>query len=54
MKKTNKLLSIFIVALVLSSCGTVKNSGKYHEKKVMNTADITTDCLLYTSDAADE
>jgi len=45
MKKTNKLLSIFIVALVLSSCGTVKNSGKYHEKKVMNTADITTDVL---------
>ena len=44
MKKTNKLLSIFIVAIVLSSCGTVKNSGKYHEKKVMNT-DITTDVL---------
>jgi hypothetical protein len=43
-KKTNKLLSIFIVAIVLSSCGTVKNSGKYHEKKVMNT-DITTDVL---------
>ena len=45
MKKTNKLLSIFIVALILYSCGTVKNSGKYHEKKVMNTADITTDVL---------
>jgi hypothetical protein len=36
MKKTNKLLSIFIVAIVLASCGTVKNSGKYHAKHVVN------------------
>jgi|TARA_B110000967_G_scaffold172648_1_gene183805 hypothetical protein len=36
MKKLNKLLSIFIVAIVFSSCGTVKNSGKYHAKHVGN------------------
>ena len=34
MKKLNKLLSILFVAIVLSSCGTVKNSGKYHAKHV--------------------
>lgn len=36
MKKLNKLLSILFVAIVLSSCGTVKNSGKYHAKHVDN------------------
>jgi hypothetical protein len=42
MKKMYKLLPVFIVAIVLSSCGTVKNSGKYHEKNVAN-SDIYTD-----------
>ena len=36
MKKTNKLLSISIIAILLSSC-VVKNSGKYHAKQVKNT-----------------
>jgi len=42
MKKMYKLLPVFIVAIVLSSCGIVKNSGKYHEKNVAN-SDIYTD-----------
>ena len=44
MKKTYKLFPLFIVALVFSSCGVVKNSGKYHEKSVSN-AQIDTDKL---------
>ena len=44
MKKIYKLLPIVIVAIVLSSCGTIKNSGKYHEKSVSN-AQIDTDEL---------
>lgn len=31
-----KLLPVFIVAILLSSCGIVKNSGEYHEKHVKN------------------
>ena len=31
-----KLLPVFIVAIILSSCGTTKNSGLYHEKSVEN------------------
>jgi hypothetical protein len=42
MKKNYNLLSIFIVAIVLSSCGITKNSGEYHEKNVAN-SDIYTD-----------
>lgn len=38
MKKMYKLLPVFIVAIVLSSCGIVKTSGEYHEKKVENYA----------------
>jgi hypothetical protein len=38
MKKMYKLLPVFIVAILLSSCGIVKNSGKYHEKNVENYA----------------
>ena len=44
MKKMYKLLPIFIAAIFLSSCGIVKNSGKYHEKSVSN-AQIDTDEL---------
>tara|TARA_B110000459_G_C16543256_1_gene462987 strand:+ start:278 stop:796 length:519 start_codon:yes stop_codon:yes gene_type:complete len=44
MKKIYKLLPILIVAIFLSSCGIVKNSGKYHEKSVSN-AQIDTDEL---------
>lgn len=44
MKKMYKLLPIFIAAIFLSSCGVVKNSGKYHEKTVSN-AQIDTDQL---------
>ena len=36
MKKIYKLLPIVIISVVLSSCGTVKNSGKYHAKQVDN------------------
>jgi len=36
MKKNYKLLPIFILAIVFSSCGTIKNSGKYHAKQVDN------------------
>ena len=44
MKKINKLLPVFILAILLSSCGVVKNSGKYHEKNIAN-AQIDTDEL---------
>ena len=43
MKKIYKLLPLFIVALVFSSCGVVKNSGKYHAKEVKNVSTVMTD-----------
>ena len=44
MKKIYKLILLFIGTLYLSSCGVVKNSGKYHEKNVSN-KEIHTDML---------
>ena len=44
MKKFYKLILLFIGIIYLSSCGVVKNSGKYHEKDVENEG-IYTDYL---------
>jgi hypothetical protein len=44
MKKFYKLILLFIGIIYLSSCGVVKNSGKYHEKNISN-KDISTDDL---------
>ena len=44
MKKNYKFILFLIGTIYLSSCGVVKNSGKYHEKNVSNTG-IYTDIL---------
>jgi hypothetical protein len=44
MKKNYNLILFFIGIICLSSCGVVKNSGKYHEKDVSNQG-IYTDIL---------
>ena len=44
MKKNYNLILFFIGIICLSSCGVVKNSGKYHEKDVKNEG-IYTDIL---------
>ena len=44
MKNIYKLILFFIGTIYLSSCGVVKNSGKYHEKNVSNES-IYTDIL---------
>ena len=44
MKKIYKLILLFVGMIYLSSCGVVKNSGKYHEKNVSN-KEIHTDML---------
>tara|TARA_B100001250_G_scaffold180141_1_gene154858 strand:- start:166 stop:681 length:516 start_codon:yes stop_codon:yes gene_type:complete len=44
MKKFYKLILFFIGIIYISSCGVVKNSGKYHEKNVSNYG-IYTDIL---------
>jgi len=36
MKKIYKLLSILVVAAILSSCSVTKNTGKFHQKDVKN------------------
>jgi len=44
MKIFNKLILFFIGIIYFSSCGVVKNSGKYHEKNISNVG-ISTDDL---------
>ena len=44
MKKNYKLIVFLVGTIFISSCGVVKNSGKYHEKNVSN-KNIYTDNL---------
>ena len=42
------------IMLLLEGCGQADGSGRQHEARLFGATYMTRNCLLYTSDAADE